>query len=64
MLPLNDKQMPHEILFSLLDEIQNAIKMNTQKEIWNKGKRIRARCFNIYIVVFPILSSTLEEDAW
>ena len=27
-LLLNDKQMPHEILFSLLDEIQNTIKMN------------------------------------
>ena len=30
-LLLNDKQMPHEILFSLLDEIQNSIKMNTQE---------------------------------
>ena len=28
---LSDKQMPHEILFSLLDEIQNIIKMNTRE---------------------------------
>ena len=28
-LLLNDKQMPHEILFSLLDEIQSTIKINT-----------------------------------
>ena len=30
-LLLNDKQMPHEILFSLLDEIQNRRKMNTRE---------------------------------
>ena len=28
-LLLNDKQMPHEILLILLDEMQNTIKMNT-----------------------------------
>ena len=28
-LLLNDKQMPHEILFSLLGEIQSTIKINT-----------------------------------
>ena len=30
-LLLNDKQMPHKILFSLLDELQNTKKMKTQK---------------------------------
>ena len=28
---LNDKQMPHKILFSLLDQIQNTKKMNTHE---------------------------------
>ena len=30
-LLLNDKQVPYEILFSLLDEIQNSKKMNTRE---------------------------------
>ena len=30
-LLLNDKQMPHEIMFSLLDEIQNIKKMKTRE---------------------------------
>ena len=30
-LLLNDKQVPHKILFSLLDEMQNTKKMNTQE---------------------------------
>ena len=30
-LLLNDKQMPHKILFSLLDELQNTKKMKTQE---------------------------------
>ena len=30
-LLLNDKQIPHKILFSLLEEIQNTIKMNIQE---------------------------------
>ena len=30
-LLLNDKQMPHEILFSLLDEMQNTKKMKTHE---------------------------------
>ena len=34
------------------------------KEIWNKSKRNRASCFNIYIVVFPFLSSTVQESRW
>ena len=50
-LLLNNKQMPHEILFSLLDEIQNIIKDEhtkiERKEIWNKGKRNRPSGFNI-----------------
>ena len=66
---LNDKQMPHEILFSLLDEIQKNKKEdeNTRierKEIWIKSKRNRVSCFNVYIVVFAFLSSTVEVGRW
>ena len=36
--------MPHEMLFSLLDEIQNTIKMDTREsertEIWKKVRKI------------------------
>ena len=35
-LLLNDRQIQHEILSSLFDEIQNAIKMNTRK--WKETK--------------------------
>ena len=38
-LLLNEKQMPHEILFSLLDEIQNAKKMNMRIERKEKKER-------------------------
>ena len=34
-LLLNDKQMPHKILFSLLDEIQNIIKVNARESKGN-----------------------------
>ena len=58
--------MPHEILFSLLDEILNTKKMNTQE--WKerkfekkKSKRNRVSCFNIYIFVFAFLSSIVVE---
>ena len=65
---LNDKQLPHEILLSLLDEMQNTIKDEHTKiermEIWNKGKRNRLSCFNIYIAVFPPLSGTVKEGRW
>ena len=48
---LNDKQMPHEILFSLLDDITKHNKDEhmriERKEIWNKSKRNKATCFNI-----------------
>ena len=57
--------MPHKMLFSLLDEIQNTIKMDTREsertEIWKKSKKNRVSCFDIYIVVFAFLSSTIEE---
>ena len=61
--------MPHEILFSLLDEILNTKKMNTQE--WKerkfekkKSKRNRVSCFNIYIFVFAFLSSIVVEVKW
>ena len=58
--------MPHKILFS--DEIQNTKKMKTQKlkerKFEKKSKRDRVSCFNIYIVVFAFLSSTIEEERW
>ena len=34
-----------------------------RKEIW-RSKSNRVSCFNIYIVVFAVLSSTVEEDRW
>ena len=41
-LLLNDKQMPHEILFSLLDEIQNTKKMKTRESKERKfEKKVR-----------------------
>ena len=62
-LLLNDKQMPNEILFSLLDEIDEHTKIE-RKKIWNKGKRNRLSCFNICIVVFLFLSTTIKEGRW
>ena len=59
--------MPHEILFILLDEIQNTKKMNTRKskkENWKESKKNMVSCFNIYIAVFAFLSSTVEEGRW
>ena len=48
--------MPHEILFSLLEEIQNTKKINTreskEREFEKKSKKNRVSCFNTYIVVF------------
>ena len=64
-LLLCDKQMPHEILFSLLDEIQNIKKMNTRELKERKfEKEVRAIGWVvlIFILVFAFLSSTVEED--
>ena len=66
-LLLNDKQMSHEILFSLLqllDEIQNTKKKKTreskERKFEKKSKRNRMSCCNICIVTFTFLSSTVE----
>ena len=72
-LLLNDKQMTDEILFSLLmllNEIQNTHTQKNEntrmgrKEISKKGKRNRVSCFNIYIVEFTFLLSTVEVGRW
>ena len=67
-LLLNDKQMPHERQFSLLDEIQNRKKMDKQeskeRKFEKKNKRTRVGCFNIYIVIFAFLSSIVKEGRW
>ena len=66
-LLLNDKQMPHEILFGLLEEIQTQKNEQTKierKEIWKKSKRNRVSYTNIYIALFAFLSSTAEESRW
>ena len=47
-LLLNEKQMPHEILFSLLDEIQNAKKMNMRIERKEKKERAIGRVVLIF----------------
>ena len=44
-LLLNDKQMPHEILFSYLDETQNTKKMNTRESKERKFEK-KIRDFN------------------
>ena len=69
-LLLNDKQMPHEILFSLLqllDKIQNTKKMKTreskERKFEKKSKRNRVSCY-IYIVMFAFLSSDVEVRRW
>ena len=55
----NDKQMPHEIMFTLLDEIQNTKKMNTrglkEKGIWKRSKTNSVSCFDIYQTFFQAL---------
>ena len=53
--------MPREILFSLLDEIQNT--KNQKKGILKKSKKNRVSCFNIYTVLFAFLSTTVEEGS-
>ena len=60
--------MSHEMLFSLLDKIQNIKKMNTRELIERKFekevKSNRMSYFNIYLVVFAFLTSTVEEERW
>ena len=60
--------MPHEILFSLFDEIQTQKKMNTRESKESKfektSKRNRVSSFNIYILLFEFLSITVEEGRW
>ena len=52
-LLLNDKQMPHDKLFSW---------RNTKKEeIWKKSKKYRVSCFNTYIVVIALPSITAKK---
>ena len=63
-------------LLLLLDKIQNIKKMNHEnretkqkhenrkKRNLKKGKRNRVSCFNIYIIVFAFLSSTVEVGRW
>ena len=65
-LYLNDKQMPHEVLFSWRNtkhrkDEHTRIK---RKEIRENNKRNRVICFDIYIVVFAFLSSTVEKGRW
>ena len=61
---LNDKQMPHEKLFSLWYEIKNTKKTKTRElneRKFKKSKRDRVSCFNINIVVvLAFLLSTVE----
>ena len=51
-------------LILLLDEIQNTKKMRTlefkERKFDKKSKRNRVSCYNIYIVLFAFLSSTIE----
>ena len=60
--PFSTEHLPWLLLLS--DEIQNTKKdENTRierKEIKKKKKKNRVSCFNIYIVAFAFLSSTVE----
>ena len=55
-------------LLLLLDDMQNTKKMKTRESKERKFKkkinRNRVSCFNIYIVVFTFLSSTVEVGRW
>ena len=57
--------MSQEILLSLLDEIQDTIKMNKreskERKFETQAREIGGSCFNIYIVVFAFLSITIEK---
>ena len=51
----------------LLDEMQNTKKMkheNRKKGNMKKSKRNRVSSFNIYIIVFAFLLSTVEVGRW
>ena len=61
-LLLNDKQLPHEILSSLLDEIQNTIKMkrreSTERKFETKVREIgRVLLIFIYLYLLFCLAS-------
>ena len=51
-----------------VEDIQNTKKMNTQelkeRKFEKKSKRNRVSCFNVYIVIFAFLSSTIEKGRW
>ena len=51
-LLLNDKQMPHEMPFSLLDEIQNTIKINTEE---SKERKFETKVREIGRVVLTFI---------
>ena len=64
-LLLNDKQIPPEIMFSLLDDKKYNKDEHARierREIWNKSKI--NFCIDIYIVVFAFLSSTVVKGRW
>ena len=48
-LLLNDKEMSYEILFILLDEIQNTIKMNTRE---SEERKFETKVREIFILIF------------
>ena len=60
--------MPPETHFSLLGEIQNTKKLNTHEskemKFEKNPKRNRVSCFDIYIIVFAFLLSTVEVGRW
>ena len=64
-LLLNDKQIPPEIMFSLLDDKKYNKDEHARierREIWNKSKI--NFCIDIYIVVFAFLFSTVVKGRW
>ena len=64
-LLLKDKQMPHKMLFSWNTKYKKDEHTRIErKEIWKRSKSNKLSCFNIYIVIFAFLSSTVEEDRW
>ena len=55
-------------MLHLLDEIPNTTKMKAreskERKLENESRRNMVSCFNIYIVMFPYMSSTVEVGRW
>ena len=59
--------MSHEIQFrrnTKHKKIEHPCPVNRKKGNLKKSKRNRVSCFDVYVVVFAFLSSTVEVGRW